>query len=412
MKRIFTIFFLMMSVGVFAQTYNNEWIDFSKTYYKFKLAADGLYRIPQSVLAGAGLGNTPVQNFQLFYDGKEVPIYTSIPNGIMNSGDYIEFWGQMNDGKMDRPLYRSPNYQHADKWSLETDTSTYFLTVNPSGAFHYNLATNDTTGNVLPAEPYFMYKQGVYYRNQINPGYAQVIGEYIYSSSYDIGEFWSSGFINQGSPFTDVQNNLFVYSGGPASSINFGAVGASDTLRHIKVSVNSSVMKDTVLNGFSDLVSGTVFPTSLINSGTAAVQFANISQATTYADRIVVSFYELNYPRQFNFGGQSNFSFQLPARLSGYYLQIAGFSAGSSSPVLYDKATGQRYNAIVGSGGMLYFLLTGTSNARDMVLVSEDPALIRTVTGLTSKSFVNFNDPANQGNYLIISHPSLYKRKW
>src|SRR3982074_888204 len=128
MKKIFTILLLLMSCRIYAQTYNNEWIDFSKTYYKFKVGADGLYRIPQSVLAGAGLGNTPAEYFQLFRNGVEVPIYTSLPSGILGAGDYIEFWGQMNDGKADKALYRNPNYQHTDKWSLQTDTAVYFLT--------------------------------------------------------------------------------------------------------------------------------------------------------------------------------------------------------------------------------------------------------------------------------------------
>jgi len=410
MKKIFTILLLLMSCGIYAQTYNNEWIDFSKTYYKFKVGADGLYRIPQSVIAAAGLANTPAQYFQLFRNGQEVPIFTSVASGLLGGSDYIEFWGQMNDGKMDKPLYRNPNYQHTTKWSLETDTAAYFLTVNPAGGtFHYNTVANDTTGNLLPAEPYFMYTAGSYFRSQINPGYAQVIGEYIYSSSYDMGEFWSSGFINQGTPFTDDQNNLFVYSAGPApvASLKFGAVGCADTLRHIQVKVNNSLLKDTALNSFNDIVSSASFPVSLINTSSASVQFLNISQAVTFADRVVVSFYELSYPRQFNFAGQSNFNFDLPARLGGYYLQIDGFNAGSATPVLYDKATGQRYPAITGSG-RLYFLLSGSAVARSLVLVSEDPANISAINSLTPKTFVKFSDAANQGNYLIISHPSLY----
>lgn len=74
MKTFFTGFLLLITMGLAAQSYNNEWIDFSKTYFKFKVGSDGLYRIPQSVLAGAGLGAVPVQNFQLFRNGQEVPI--------------------------------------------------------------------------------------------------------------------------------------------------------------------------------------------------------------------------------------------------------------------------------------------------------------------------------------------------
>jgi hypothetical protein len=134
MKTFFTGFLLLITMGLAAQSYNNEWIDFSKTYFKFKVGSDGLYRIPQSVLAGVGLGAVPVQNFQLFRNGQEVPIYTSVASGTLGAGDYIEFWGKMNDGSPDQVLYRSPTYQHTKHWSLETDTAVYFLTVNNTGA--------------------------------------------------------------------------------------------------------------------------------------------------------------------------------------------------------------------------------------------------------------------------------------
>ena len=326
----------------------------------------------------------------------------------MGVNDYIEFWGQINDGKTDKALYRNPASQHTDKYSLETDTAAYFLTVNNSGtAFHFAITANDTSGNVLAPEPYFMYTTGAYFRSQINPGYAQPVGEYIYSSAYEMGEFWSSGYINQFSPLSDVQNNLFVYAAGPNSTLSFGATGCADTLRHLQVKVNNLSIKDTAMNSFNDVHSSASFATGLIGAGTATIQFYNNSQASTFNDRIVASFYELNYPRQFNFGGQSNFSFELPARLSGYYLQISNFNSAAGIPVLYDQATRQRFAAIMG-GGTLYFELPGSASVRKLVLVSEDPSNINFVNSLAQKNFVQFSNPANQGNYLIISHPNLY----
>ena len=409
MKKLFTILLLLAGMQSYAQTYNNEWIDFNKTYYKFKIGTDGLYRIPQAVLAGAGLGNVQAQNLQLFHNGQEIPIYTSVVSGILGPSDYIEFWGTQNDGAMDKPLYRSATYQHTTKWSLETDTAVYFLTVNNAGpTFHYAAASNDTTGNLLPAETYFMYKTGTYFKSQINPGFAQVIGEYIYSSSYDLGEFWSSPFVTQYAPFSDAQNNLFVYSGGPVARIQFGAVGCADTLRHLQVKLNGNLLKDTVMNSFNEVQSNSAVPLSLINSGTATLQFINNSQAVSFSDRIVVSYYELTYPRQFNFGGQSNFNFELPAKLSGYFLQITGFNNGSVAPALFDQTNGQRYVAIMGSGNNFYFLLPGSGQSRKLVLASEDASNLNSITALTPKNFINFSDPANQGNYLIISNPALY----
>ena len=408
MKKVFTLCLFLCAGSLFAQTYNNEWIDPGKTYYKFKVISNGLYRIPQSVIAAAGLSGTDASNFQLFRNGVEVPIYTSVSSGPLGSGDYIEFWGQMNDGKADKPLYRNPLFQHTDKWSLESDTATYFLTVEPGGStFHFTTIANDVSSNTLPVEPWFQYTTGTYFRNQINPGKAAVLEEYIYSSSYDQGEFWSSNFSTPGNPVSDNQNNLYIFNGGPSANLKFGAVGCSDTLRHIQVKVNNNLVKDTVMNSFNDLVTNVDIPLAQLNTTTSSFQFINNSQAVTYADRLVVSFYELTYPRQFNFGGAANFSFELPARISGYFLNISNFNQGAANPVLYDLNSGQRLDA-VSSAGILSFAIPGSSTARKFVLVSEDPTNIRTVSSLTERNFVQYSDPLNQGNYLIISNPVLY----
>ena len=54
------LYLLLTTLGISAsaQVYNNEWIDYSKTYYKFKVGSTGLYHINQPALASAGLGNT------------------------------------------------------------------------------------------------------------------------------------------------------------------------------------------------------------------------------------------------------------------------------------------------------------------------------------------------------------------
>src|ERR1700733_13143015 len=105
-KIVFFLSLIVISVSGYAQTYNNEWIDYSKTYYKFKVGATGIYRISQPALSGIGLGSTSAQDFQLWHNGVEMPMYTSIANGALSSSDYLEFYGLMNDGKEDKKLYK------------------------------------------------------------------------------------------------------------------------------------------------------------------------------------------------------------------------------------------------------------------------------------------------------------------
>src|SRR6185503_12012319 len=157
MKKLLFVFFILINVSAFAQTLSNSWIDYNKPYYKFKVGQTGLYRIPQSALNSIGLGSTPAEQFQLWRNGEQVSLYTSAATGPLGSSDYIEFWGLMNDGKKDTKLYRDPDYQLSDYYSLQTDTAAYFLTVNTAGNnLRFTNAANNVAGNTLSAEPYFM----------------------------------------------------------------------------------------------------------------------------------------------------------------------------------------------------------------------------------------------------------------
>ena len=139
-----------------------------------------------------GLGGTLSQHFQLWRNGAQVPVYITVSTGTLGAADYIEFWGEANDGKADKQLYLDPNFQHTDKVSLQTDTAIYFLTANAAGGLRYTNVVNNVAANVLPAEPYFLHTAATYYRTKANPGFATVVEEYVYSSSYDKGEFFSS----------------------------------------------------------------------------------------------------------------------------------------------------------------------------------------------------------------------------
>lgn len=405
MKKLFILLLLVSAADAFAQQYNNEWIDYSKVYYKFRIAESGLYRISQATLNGAGLGNIPVEQFKLIRNGLEVPVYTSAVSGILAANGFIQFLGEANDGKADKVLYRNPAYQHTDKLSLQSDTVTYFLTAAPGNNLRILNVANNVATNTVPVTPYFLYTSGRYFKEIINPGYAEVVGEYVYSSSYDKGEFWSTSDIGPNNARADVMNNLFAYQGGPAGIFKFGAVGNSPNTRSVKVSMNGSLIRESQVDFFNDTVTQASFPVSLLNTNATSIQFANTSSAAL--DRMVISFYEITYPRTFNFGGAKQFAFELSPKNDGYYLEITNFNAGGQPPVLYDLLNLQRYTGDV-SGSITRFALTANTNVRKLVLINEEAANIKNVAALTPKTFINFKDVSNQGDYLIISNPLLF----
>jgi len=420
MRKIFTLLLLLAGFVVSAQQYNNEWIQYNQTYYKIKVGKPAagqpgsVFRIPKTLLDAYGIGNTQVQNFELWRNGQKVPYYPSVSSGTLPSDGYLEFWAEPNDGKADKPLYRDPAYQHTDKISLQTDTAVYFLSVNTNqSGFRVTDVNNNVAGNSLPAEPYFMYTAGYYFDyNSIsshypNMGYAAYVGVFLYSASYDKGEFFASPDIGAGGAYSvTLSNSLNIYAAGPQSTLKFGAVGTALNPRNIRVAVNGTIVKDTTMDFYNDLVTTAPVDNSTISSGSAVMQFTNTSSVTT--DRMEVSFFELTYPRNFDFGAQKNFKFVLPARSNGYFLQITNFAYGSVAPVLYDLANGERYTGDISTPGTVKFALPGTANDRQLVLVNEEAANITTVTQLATRTFTNYANAANQGDYLIVSSPVLF----
>ena len=94
MKRFLLLFFIIAGFTVQGQVYNNEWIDYNKTYYKFKVGVTGLYRITFNDLATMGISSAPAEHFQLWRNGKEIPLYTTSASGQISAGGYLEFLGR------------------------------------------------------------------------------------------------------------------------------------------------------------------------------------------------------------------------------------------------------------------------------------------------------------------------------
>ncbi|MGE5109083.1 MAG: C25 family cysteine peptidase, partial [Sphingobacteriales bacterium] len=410
MKKItLSALLIFLMLASFAQSYNNEWIDYSKTYYKFKVAANGLYRINQSTLAAAGLANANAEDYELWRNGEIVPVYTSVASGPLPANGFIEFYGLRNDGKPDKVLYRKQEYQLNDKYSLETDTATYFLTVHPGTVnSHYILDNNDIVSNSRPAEPYFMYTLGNYFNARINAGNAAVIGtDFVYSSSYDKGEGFANSDYFPSNTYNISNSNLNVEPTGPDANFNYAAFGNSSSSRTMRVSLNGTPILAQPINYFES-VKGTVnnIPVSLISSNTAT--YSTVNDASTVNDRIAVFYYELVYPRKFVFDGSGIFPFDLPAKPDTSFLQISNFGHGNVPPVLYDITNQRVIIGDISDPSFVKIVLPPSGVDRKMVLLSREPGNIRTVNELTARNFIDFSNPSNQGDYVIISNPVLY----
>lgn len=410
MSKYLLCLLILLQVGTTeAQSYNNEWIDYSSTYYKFKIGNTGLYRINQSLLAANGLGSTPAEHFQLWRNGVQIPIYTTVANGVLPANGYIEFWGERNDGIADFPMYKNPTYQFSKDISLISDTASFYLRVNTSGSnARLTNATNDVASNTLPAEPYFIYNYRNAFQEFQNRGKPVYFGGVnVYSSTYDLGEFWSTKEIYRTNPYTFSSDNLYPVSGSTGTlQASFAGNSIRGSGRTVKVTINGSEVINQPLGIFDAKIFTSSAIAAAIFSGTT-VNFQLINNSTADEDRVVSGFVDLSYQRQFNFGGSTNFKFNLPATGVGYYLEITNFSTGTASPVLYDLTNGRKLTANTAVAGKFRFVLPASTVGRSLVMVSEDETNIYTVTSFKSRNFINYANTSLQGDYLIVTNKIL-----
>lgn len=404
---VFTLFITLASNLAKAQfVYNNEWINYNKTYYKFKIASTGMYRITGAQLQTLGLGSTPAEQFQIYNNGSQVPISQSILSGVLSNVDYLEFYATGNDGKLDTKMYRDPTKHLNNKFSLQTDTAAYYLTVETNATLNkrFTKAINNVAANTLPAEPFFMHNIEKYYRTKISDGYAQVVGEYIYSSSYDVAEGWTSRNINPSTPMQETFSGLNFYAPGPVSTLKYGLSGEALGNRVVRVSVNNVAISSTNVSFFSDLQQTLPIHDSLLTANNFNVSFNNLSPNAP--DVVLLAGFTLNYASTFNFNNSKLFTFSLPASSTGNYLEISNFNAGTVLPILLDTTNKISYTAVL-INGKYAFALDPSAVTRGCIMVNAETSNTATVNAFKTTNFINYNTAATQGDYIIISNKFL-----
>jgi len=394
---------LSMSAASTAQ-YDNEWIDHGKTYHRFKVGANALHRIPYATLQAAGLAAVPVEHFQLWNNGVQVPLHTSKPVGQLGSDGFIEFYGRANDGRNDSRLYRKPEQQLSDAWSLHTDTAVYFLTVDANSRnLRFSTEANPVSANTLAPEPWFLHTYEVAYREKLNPGFGLFLGLNVFSSSYEIGEGWSSRDISPGGPLQTNLPPLALSSAGPEPDYELSVSGNTNNARNVRFAVNGTELLNVPLNQFAGQTYRGTLPKGLVGRSPDQLSVANLG--TAGSDRMVVHRIRLTYPRTFDFGGAGIFEFSLPASQTGNYLEVSNFKSGPGTPVLLDLTNLRRYPA-ERAGDRLRFALPAGGERR-FVLLGTDPSDLRSVQVLQKRTFTDYRQSQNQGDFLIITHNRL-----
>lgn len=402
---------LLLKISV-AQPYGNEWIDYSKVHYKIKVTTDGMYRIPYATLNAAlpNLGSVNPANFALFHNGQAVPIYVSASSTFGNS-DFIEFYGKKNIGDVDSVLYPVPGFQPHTYYSLSTDTSIYYLTVNNlTNNARLTFVNNDTASiPSLTKDLFFWQKTFVTYTTNFFQGKPYVLGtDYLYKCIYDEGESYGSAWINSTSALFNISlPTVSLYTAGPTTAtLRTCLLSRSDEDHNVVLSFNGTTVANPQHSGFRMFrLDQPVSLSSVAASNTLSVKENGPGIST---QQNLISYAELIYPRKFEFGGQSTFFFNLDGSAVKRYFEVNNFNANATQPLLYDLTNGYIIRSTDAAATFpKKFVLPASSNQRELFIRADVASAFTTVNTMDSVSFQDYTATAAQGDYIIITHNKL-----
>jgi hypothetical protein len=407
-----------------AQPYGNEWIDYSATHYKIKVVKDGIYRISYATLSSVipNLGSVNASAFAMYHNGQVVPLLIST-TGTLGSSDYIEFYGQKNIGDVDSFLYKTGAAQPHPYYSLYTDTAVYFLTIKPGSNTPRFVEFSNNPTNVPAKEPYFMHTVRQVFANRFYEGkYYNLSGDEVYKSSFEDGEGYVNsaffGSVSSSSPqqVTTLQAGMAtpnVYASGPDATFRTVFANNSNEPHAARVGFNSNtnLFTQNLQSGFRLVKQSFTIPVNqLVNTGNNNITYTETFSNANSKKQNALYMHEITYPCEFNFGGASTFYFKVTGTsgTAKQYIEITNFNDQGSTPVLYDLTNNVYIRSVQAPGSTpLKYALPAYVGTRELYLISGNSSSYNTVAQLTPVQFKNYTQLANQGNYLIISHPKL-----
>ncbi len=400
MKKKLLPFFLLFSIVAQAQMWNgtdtlygNEWIDFSKTYYKIKVAEDGIYRISYQALVSAGVpvGSTDASQFRLYRYGKQEPVFTTT-DGIFADQDFLEFYGEKNRDAVDRYLFGNASEENINPWySLFNDTTAYYLVWETTGQpARFSSLPNDLS-NLPPKTEYCWWtSQQLYFQSFVKR-----------HRSADITYSWfeGDGFCRAPSSVTSASLDIKkLYANGPPATVTV-RYACQEGAHQQRITVNDTPFAEDSFQNWKIVQRSFSVPLSLI----PASAIVKVQSLADNSDRHSVAAADIRYPRQFDFGNASFAMFALDASTTEQYIEIQAFTTNGGNPVLYDLDNKTRLETTV-EGGVVKARIPPSVSGRQLVLASQ--SAVKMVGSLIPVQFRNY--ATENADYLILSNPALY----
>jgi len=400
--------------------YGNDWYiaDPDRPFIKLLVAKTGIYRATATDLSEAGydLAGIDLATLQLFHKGREVPIYMS--QNASSQLQFIEFWGERNDGELDTLLYRDPltrrhrsDLQPDRDISIFTDTAAYFLTWGKEMGKRYLPYTNFNYNRFTP-EPHFSYRAKLTaYPGTGGVGYHQGGGgandpNHVLNSDYGVAEgylFRSNFNPNQARNFTlptpgAVESTLPIQFQTRVTGISNGTHDLQVTLNGESIILlDTAGMQDIYIRSFERTIS-----TPLQASNTLTYRASDASSANNN----YLCWAAMVYTRNWNFEIDSTMEIYQWQKDRPAYFEINQIS-GTDSIFVYDRINQVRSSGLIVPTDTLpngRVVIPPVNTPASLFLTSDKGIL---TPKIAPHRLSNLHDPNNGAEFVIIAHPSL-----
>ncbi len=409
-KLVVLLVFSALAVTGFAQPYGNEWIDFNQSYYKIKIGKEGIYRLTYANLSNVGFPvNEDNKRIQLFHRGEEIAVFVNDVNGdnIFNASDYVEFYGQANDGTLDAELYSPASTQPHTYYNLFSDTTAYYITSNIVDTGKRMQTSSEFVGGVN--ESYHLANNLTLFTNEYTQGLTQAT--YNSLTTFGVGEGFTGDRITENSnPTKDflLTNISQTVTSAPVPTLTILLVGLNDQSHTITVQVGPNTgslsMLDTYdFTGFNNLLIEENINWSDVSGSGELVVRVHVTNNGGANSNLSVSYINLAYAQNFNMNGALSKKYNLRIKgAGGNDVSITNVPANANVYDITDAADVRMVNDAEINPTIIQCSFLDATSERTL-WVNEVNAIEPTIEP------ISFRPMSTAANYIIISHSSLMK---
>lgn len=426
MNQILLIAFTWISLVSWAQPQGNEWIAYDKVHVKVKVYQDAIYRVSYTTLQQAGL---PVQTidpsaFKLYAREKEWPLWVQGGNdGSFDFGDYLEFFGEKNNGWLDSLMYADPSDMGNPYYSLMNDTIHYFITWDDENDGKRFQLEDDQDFQAYDEPDYLLRTLRQVYSDNYNSG--TLLSFDNRNTEYVEGEGWMSTRFGKGAgsleravllPSTDA------YTGPGSPSATGRTVFASANSpqpitaqgnHHIRIfrgETNNVQLADLYLTGYQLETVPFTFSGGQVTT-TTRISHVVIDDLGLPVDQFRIAFVEMAYAHSKTLSNVGLYTLRLEANPADdrYHLDLE--TPELNQPILYALG-GENYRLspqLV--DGQLDVIVPNQSNgSRTQLIVSDESQviLVNEVERVGENGFfTDFSALQPDSAFVIVTHSSL-----